>query len=136
MLKKILLPLSLLLFTGCSMNLSNDGYMIKSETTKDTRNISEINIVLNDGILLNKEYLIELSKIIEEEDIKINEERKYKLTNISNEQMNVIVKKIEELNEKNKLNTMLLYREINTIKEEKYSYFIDNYITEIVISNK
>lgn len=136
MLKKILLPLSLLLFTGCSMNLSNDGYMIKSETTKDTRNISEINIVLNDGIVLNKEYLIELSKIIEEEDIKINEERKYKLTNISNEQMNVIVKKIEELNDKNKLNTMLLYREINTIKEEKYSYFIDNYITEIVISNK
>lgn len=133
MLKVLLLGLSVYLFTGCVATIDNNGYMIKGENTKDTRNISQINIVLNEGLLLDKEYLVELSKIVEKENININEKREYKIDNISNIDLNKKIKLIEELNIKNKLNTNLSYREINTIKE-KNNYFVDNYITEIIIS--
>lgn len=130
MLKVLLLGLSVYLFTGCVATINNNGYMIKGE---NTRNISQINIVLNEGLLLDKEYLVELNKIVEKENININEKREYKIENISNIDLNKKIKLIEELNIKNKLNTNLSYREINTIKE-KNNYFVDNYITEIIIS--
>ena len=134
---KILLMSLGLLFTGCVNGSYDSGKFIEKElTTQDKKNISQINITLEDGVQLPKEYINELNSILKESKDNLNEKRELKLTNISNEQLNIIVKNIEQLNTKYKLTTNLTYREINTIEENKYSYFIDNYITDIVISNR
>lgn len=134
---KILLMSLGLLFTGCVNGSYDSGKFIEKElTTQDKKNISQINITLEDGVQLPKEYINELNSILKESKDNLNEKRELKLTNISNEQLNIIVKNIEQLNTKHKLTTNLTYREINTIEENKYSYFIDNYITDIVISNR
>lgn len=134
---KILLMSLGLLFTGCVNGSYDSGEFIEKEsTTQDKKNISQINITLEDGVQLPKEYINELNSILKESKDNLNEKRELKLTNISNEQLNIIVKNIEQLNTKHKLTTNLTYREINTIEENKYSYFIDNYITDIVISNR
>lgn len=139
MLKIIIVSLGLL-FTGCNYSLNNNVEV--NNTTKDTKDISQINIYISNDLTLPNEYIVELKKIltIDEKntdfDQNINKNKNYQVKNISNVELNKIIKDIENLNNKHKLMTDLSYREVNTIQENKYSYFIDNYITDINISTK
>lgn len=162
--KRVITMLIPLAFTACSNNFmeineqdeSNKRYTSQEQIKELNRNykaelikydISELNLNLENSLNINHQTeLINIFKNsnlfnIRKEEIskKLNEfesTKKLHLNNLSNKELNLLIKQIERLNNKNNYVTNVTYREFNNMIEMDKSLLIDNYIIDLTISKQ